>query len=124
MFWGNLQMTHAPYIQFHPADDPTQLSKIGNWVITFLTDQHSNKTQLAITNVIPCQIQETLQPRRFVIENMEMAQNWSILSIECFDSTLNQTSKLNLDSRQAQQLIQQLLSEFERYDVEALYIQA
>ncbi|RZG75786.1 hypothetical protein [Acinetobacter sp. WCHAc060025] len=114
-------MTHTRYIQFHPADDPTQLSKIGNWVITFLSDQHSNKTQLAITNVIPCQILETLQPRRFVIENMQTTQNWSIQSIECFDSTLNKTFELELDSYQAIQFIQQLLSEFERYDVEAVY---
>ena len=122
MFWGSLQMTNIPYIQFHPADDPTHLNKVGNWVITFLTDQHSNQTQLAISNVIPRQIQETLQPRRFVIENMQTTQNWLIRSVECFDSTLNKTFELELGSYQAKQCIQHLLTEFGRYDVEATYI--
>lgn len=110
------------YIQFHPADNPTRLSKVGNWVITFLTNPNSEKTQLAITNVIPRQMQDELQARRFIIENTLRINTWSILLIECFDSTLNQTFELELGSRQAKQFIQQLLSEFDRYDVEVVFI--
>lgn len=115
-------MAKTTYIQFHPADDPTHLNKIGNWIITFVTDQTTEKTQLAITNVIPRQVQADLQARRFVIENIETTHNWSIQSIECFNSALNQTTELELNTPQAKQFIQQLLSEFERYDVEATYI--
>ena len=50
-------MTHTPYIQFHPTDNPTHLSKVGNWIITFISDPDAQNTQLAITNVIPRQIQ-------------------------------------------------------------------
>ncbi len=110
------------YIQFHPADDPTHLSKVGNWVITFLTDQNSEKTQLSITNIIPRQIQDELQPRRFILENTLTINTWSIQLIECFNSTLNQTFELELGSQHARQFIQQLLFEFDRYDVEATFI--
>lgn len=111
-------MTHTRYIQFHPADDPKHLSKVGNWVITFLSSPDADKTQLAITNVIPRQILDHLQARRFVIEDINDNQIWYVQSIECFDSAINQTLELNLDSQQAEQFIQQLLLEFGRYDVE------
>ena len=115
-------MTHTPYIQFHPTDNPTHLSKVGNWVITFISDPDAQNTQLAITNVIPRQIQNELQVRKFIIENTQENQIWSIQEIECFDSALNQSLKLDLRSAQSEQFIQQLLAEFRRYDVEVSYI--
>lgn len=71
-------MVQTPYIQFHPSDNPTRLSKVGNWVITFISDHNAENTQLAITNVIPRQIQNELQVRKFIIENNQDAQIWSI----------------------------------------------
>lgn len=114
-------MMHTRYIQFHPADDPKHLSKVGNWVITFLSSPDADKTQLAITNVIPRRILDHLQARRFVIENTNDSQTWCVQAIECFDSAINHTFELNLDSQQAEQFIQQLLLEFGRYDVEVTF---
>ena len=53
------------FFAFDAYDNPMQLSKVGNWVITFLSpkDQES-QIQLAITNLLPRQISAHLQPTR------------------------------------------------------------
>lgn len=114
-------MSSVQSIQFHPADHPTHLSKVGNWVITFLTAQNDDMTQLAITNVIPRQVQDALQARKFIIEDTQIPEIWTIKSIECFDALNNHSFDLDLNSDQALLFIKQLLSEFKRYDVDVIH---
>ena len=106
------------YLEFDAFDNPMQLSKVGNWVITFL-DQNSNpeQVQLAITHVLPRQISDHLQPRRVIIHSCEQENLWEIETIECFDSKLNQELPFEPEAEIAQQVIADILKEFDRYDV-------
>ena len=102
-------MNHAFFLAFDAYDNPMQLSKVGNWVITFLSpkDQES-QIQLAITNLLPRQISAHLQPRRIVIQQGTDALLWQILQIECFDSKKNQKLSFQPDDDIGLAVIQKL----------------
>lgn len=69
-------MGSAFFLEFDAYDNPMQLSKVGNWVITFLSPKdQEHQIQLAITNVLPRQISAQLQPRRIVIQQSADAQH-------------------------------------------------
>ncbi|WP_180108535.1 hypothetical protein [Acinetobacter sp. YH12147] len=116
-------MSALHYLQFEPFDNPMQLSKVGNWVITFLSPKDELKQiQLAITHVIPRQASAQLQPRRIIIHSTEHEQRWLIQAIECFDSTRNQEIILNAADETAQQMLRSILQEFHKYDVDVSLI--
>ena len=106
------------FLEFDPFDNPMHLSKVGNWIITFLSPKEKlPHIQLAIAHVLPRQICDYLQPRRLIMRSGPAAQYWEIESIECFDSCLNQDITLQLESAQAQQAIHTILQDFDRYGV-------
>ena len=75
----------AVLFEFDPFDHPTQLSKIGNWVITFLSPADEQQDiQLAITYVLPRQANDQLQARRIIINSTANEQRWLIEKIECW----------------------------------------
>lgn len=109
-------MSH--YLEFDAFDNPMQLSKVGNWVITFLSPvEELQFVQLAITYVLPRQISDSLQPRRVLIQKSPIEHHWLIQAIECFDSTTCQEISLSPEHTTAQQTLAQILKEFEKYDV-------
>ena len=106
------------YLEFDAFDNPMQLSKVGNWIITFLSPKEElEHIQLAITHVLPRQMSEHLQPRRLIMHKAPAENNWEIECIECFDSSLNQEITFPPSDPQAQEVIQTILKEFDRYDV-------
>lgn len=112
-----MYMSH--YLEFDAFDNPMQLSKIGNWVITFLSPvEELQFVQLAITYVLPRQISDSLQPRRVLIQKSPIEHHWLIQAIECFDSTTRQEISLSPEHTTAQQTLAQILQEFEKYDVD------
>lgn len=112
-------MSH--YIEFDTDDNPRYLSKLGNWVITFLTPTLVSCTQLAISFVIPTQHHNHLRVRRFIIQNTDNDQIWQVIEIEYDDHSSKQKLNLELESALLPQFIQQLQNEFQRYDVEIKY---
>ncbi|ENW29301.1 MULTISPECIES: hypothetical protein [Acinetobacter] len=109
-------MSH--YLEFDAFDNPMQLSKVGNWVITFLSPvEELQFVQLAITYVLPRQISDSLQPRLVLIQKSPLEHHWLIQAIECFDSTTCQEISLSPEHTTAQQTLAQILKEFEKYDV-------
>ncbi|MGX9939101.1 hypothetical protein ACVHNT_04735 [Acinetobacter pseudolwoffii] len=109
-------MSH--YLEFDAFDNPMQLSKVGNWVITFLSPaEELELVQLAITYVLPRQLSDSLQPRRVVIQKSPIEYYWLIQAIECFDSNTRQEISLSPEHITAQQTLKQILQEFEKYDV-------
>ena len=116
-------MSALHYLKFEPFDNPMQLSKVGNWVITLLSPKDELKQiQLAITHVIPRQVSAQLQPSRIIIHSTEHEQRWLIQAIECFDSTRNQEIILNAADETAQQMLRSILQEFHKYDVDVSLI--
>ena len=110
-------MSAAPVLAFDPLDNPMHLSKVGNWVMTFLSPQGQTDTiQLALTYVIPRQVNEVLQPRRIVIHQTAHADQWQIDSVECYDSQLQQDILLDHPESMIK-VLEDLISEFKRYDV-------
>mgnify|MGYP000361332413 CR=1 FL=1 len=106
------------FLEFEPLDNPMHLSKVGNWIITFLSPKEElTHIQLAIAHVLPRRICDGLQPRRLIMRSCPVAHYWEIERIECFDSSLNQELVFLPESPQAQAVIQTILKEFERYDV-------
>lgn len=105
-------------LQFAPADDPRYLSKVGHWVITFLSKPQADITELAITNVIPRQANLALQARKFIIESSGDNTLWDVVSIACFDGQKNCNFELDVNHSLSQQFLLDLLEEFARYDVE------
>lgn len=106
------------YLEFDAFDNPMQLSKVGNWVITFLSPaEELELVQLAITYVLPRQLSESLQPRRVVIQKSSIEHYWLIQAIECFDSNTRQEISLSPEHITAQKTLKQILQEFEKYDV-------
>lgn len=104
--------------EFDEFDNPQHLSKVGNWVITFLTSAEQTEfTQLAITNVIPRQATQQLQPRRLIIEQKINENDWEILQLECFDGEHNQEIRVEISEPIAQKILQQFIAEFAKYDV-------
>ncbi|MBD8009173.1 MULTISPECIES: hypothetical protein [Acinetobacter] len=109
------------YLEFDAFDNPMQLSKVGNWVITFLSPaEELQLVQLAITYVLPRQMCDNLQPRRVLIEKSPLEHHWLIQAIECFDSTTRQEISLTPEHPTAQRTLMQILQEFEKYDVNIL----
>jgi len=109
-------------LEFDPLDNPMYLKKVGNWVLTFLhAHDQVEKIQLAITNVIPRQADGSLQPRRIIIEQADQEHQWQINHIECFDSLENKEVLLNASEQTGGSIIQDLLSEFRKYDVEVMF---
>ncbi|WP_374573981.1 hypothetical protein [Acinetobacter sp.] len=106
------------FLEFDPLDNPMHLSKVGNWIITFLSPKEElTHIQLAIAHVLPRQICDYLQPRRLIMRSGPAAHHWEIESIECFDSSLKQDIMLQPENAQAQQVIHTILQDFERYGV-------
>ena len=105
--------------KFDEFDNPMHLSKVGNWVITFLSPKEQLKDiQLALTYVIPRQADLGLQARKIIIQQSQHANEWNILNLECFNSENNEELILNLSTETAQNILQQVILEFQKYDVE------
>ena len=105
------------YLEFMPLDKPTQLSKVGNWVITFLSSTDDAVHMLAITNVIPRQVNQEIQIRRLIIQETQIEHQWEVLKAEAFNGQLNKELTLNLQDNSTQNLIFNILKEFDKYDV-------
>lgn len=106
------------YLEFDTFDNPMQLSKVGNWVISFVSAADElEHIQLAITYVLPRQISDALQPRRILIEKTAYEHQWLIQTIECFDSKTNQEVQIAAADALGQQTLHQILDEFDLYDV-------
>lgn len=111
-------MTQQYGLEFDSFDNPMQLSKVGNWIFTFLSPREAMPdVQLAITNVMPRQISDELQPRKVVIHNTAEENIWLIEQVECFNSQTNQEVIFPAQAEESQMVIQTIISEFERYDV-------
>ena len=112
-------MTSRHYLEFHPADNPMYLKKVGNWVLTFLsaTDELTN-IQLAITSVLPRQVSENLQPVRVIIDKTEIENRWLIQQIECYDSAHGKDEQFSCNDEIGIKVIQSIIQEFDKYDVE------
>lgn len=118
-------MAMSHYFVFDAFDNPVHLSKVGNWVITFLSPKDQlDAIQLAITYVLPRQISDALQPRRVIINSTENTEHWQIASIDCYDSTTQQEVTLSSEDEIAQQALQQIMQEFAKYDVNVSLIKA
>nr|WP_174505498.1 hypothetical protein [Acinetobacter sp. Marseille-Q1620] len=105
--------------KFDPIDNPTQLGKIGHWVITFLDSQDKNASiQLAITSVLPLQHSQELQIRKIIISQSDQAPIWHINSIEYFDHSNNKMISLPLSNEISQNFLKQIIKDFRKYDVE------
>jgi cytochrome c-type biogenesis protein CcmH/NrfF len=108
-----------PAFVFAPYDNPMHLSKVGNWVITFVSDAQAEQTILAFTYVIPRQQSEELQPRRVLIQqSLQHEHHWIIQSIECYNANNQQDHLLDLNSPITVQILKEILQEFQKYDVE------
>lgn len=109
-------------LEFDPLDNPMYLKKVGNWVLTFLNaDDQVNNIQLAITNVIPRKPDGSLQARRIIIEQLEHENLWQINHIECFDSSENKEVLIHAFEKTGSEMIEDLLQEFRKYDVEVIF---
>ena len=109
-------------LAFDEFDNPMHLSKVGNWVITYISPQEQlENIQLAITYVLPREANEQLQPRRIVIKQTSEPDQWLIEHIECYNSV--QQSDVVVEDRPdlVQLIIENLISEFKKYDVEVTY---
>lgn len=109
----------ALYLDFHPADNPMYLKKLGNWVIIFINapDEVTN-IQLAITSVLPRQLSDNLQPSRIIIHQTALDNRWLIQQIECYSSLDGKDKLLSCHDKIGKQVIQSLIQEFNKYDVE------
>lgn len=106
------------YLEFDPFDNPMHLSKVGNWVITFLSPKDVlDHVQLAITHVLPRQMNDQLQMRRVIIRNTEIETLWQIEKIECFCGQNNRELEFLPNDVLVIPMIEQLLEDFAKYDV-------
>lgn len=112
-------MTHANFLVFDDFDNPMHLSKVGNWIITFVSPRDQlTDIVLAITYVLPRQISEALQPRRVLIQQTENMTHWKIQHIECYDSQSQQELILDTENPVTQKTLELILQEFSKYDVD------
>ena len=112
-------MSAIYYLNFHTADNTMYLKKLGNWVITFLSSQDEvANIQLAITSVLPRQLSDNLQPSRIIIHQTERDNRWLIQQIECYNSLDGKDKLLSCHDKVGKQVIQNLIQEFNKYDVE------
>lgn len=115
-------MNQIHFLRFSAFDNPMQLSKIGNWVITFLDVPEHMPTQLAITHVVPCQVSDHLQLRRVSLQQMQNSLDWQMIQIEYVEHAQPKNLQTNFNSELVFGFIQQLINEFKRYDVEVCYL--
>jgi hypothetical protein len=107
------------YLFFHPDDHPAYLKKVGNWVITFASQQPSAAhTQLMLRYVIPQQMDNTLQLRSICIEQSKQENYWEIQLLQCYDAQLNTEMLLAVQEQRAQEMLHTLIQEFQKYDVD------
>lgn len=112
----------AHVLVFHPADNPMQLSKIGNWLFTYLSPAtETTDILLAITSVLPHQLSHGLQPQRMTISGQAGGFEWTIQQIEFFDNTTSTAQSYPVDDVIAFQFIQQFVQDCQKYDVEVTY---
>lgn len=109
-------MSH--YLIFSAADNPMYLSKVGNWVITFLSPKDAVVTELALTCVIPRQNLSQLQPRRVTLRQCDDHTTWQIQSLECYTADLQSDISVDIGCAEALQTYAQIAKEFDKYDVE------
>ena len=106
-------------LEFNPLDNPMQLSKIGNWLITYVNPKEElDNIQLAISYVLPRQISEELQARRVVIHKLNSVFEWQVHQIECYDSQRQKEVLLAQDDPRWIEILQNIVNEFYRYDVD------
>lgn len=111
------------YLEFDTFDNPMHLSKVGNWVITFVSPPDVlEDIELAITHVMPRHLSDQLQPRRVLITQTSDQQRWRIQSIECYDSNQSREVVLSAEDAFAQTALHDIVQEFQRYDVEVSLI--
>ena len=108
-------MQHS--LKFDAFDNPMHLSKVGNWVITFLSTRDAEHTELAITSVIPRQNVAILQPRRIHIVETSIEGIWDIQALECYDQATQCDVSMALDDPRTTIVYEQLITEFQKYDV-------
>ena len=112
-------MSFLRYLEFHPADNPMYLKKVGNWVLTFLNSRDElTNIQLAMTSVLPRQVSEKLQPIRIIIEQTEIENRWLIQQVECYDSEQVKDKCLSYKDEIGMKVIQKIIQEFKKYDVD------
>ena len=117
-FLGISMTQLQPLLAFDPFDNPMHLSKVGNWVITFISPQDQvDNIQLAITYVLPRHISDELQARRIVISQTQDENRWRVEQIECYNSQLSSDQCIDLNSNLAQDILKALIGEFNKYDV-------
>ena len=113
-------MTH--FLVFQPADNPMQLSKIGNWLFTYLSPiEEKLHIVLAITSVLPHQLSHGLQPQRMIITGQAKNLEWEIQHIEFFDNIKSKTQIYPLTDIASTQFIQQFIDDCAKYDVDICY---
>ncbi|WP_273777057.1 hypothetical protein [Acinetobacter sp. GSS19] len=111
-------MATAHFIKFDPADNPMQLSKIGNWVMTYLSPEDELvNIRLAFTTILPQHISEHLQPLRICIAKAEADNHWQIENIECYDSQQGKDVHFHADDAMGQLVLDKLFHEFDHYDI-------
>jgi hypothetical protein len=103
-------------LEFDEADNPMYLKKVGNWVITFVNTPDEACVQLALSSVLPRSLDTQLQIRQVLIKQHNPFQ-WQVLELQCFDALTSQDFVLDLADKAALHSLQQILKEFERYDV-------
>lgn len=111
-------MAATHFLEFHPADNPMQLSKIGNWVFTFLNPENELvDIRLAISSVLTRQVGQYMQLRRICISKTDLDQRWLIDAIECYDSQTGQDLVFSAADEMGHAIMDSLISEFSKYDV-------
>lgn len=109
-------------LTFNEFDNPMHLSKVGNWVITYISPQGQlENIQLAITYVLPREANEQLQPRRIVIKQTSEPDQWQIQHIECYNSIQQSDVVVENHPDLVELIIENLIFEFKKYDVEVTY---
>ena len=106
----------ALYLDFHPADNPMYLKKLGNWVIIFINapDEVTN-IQLAITSVLPRQLSDNLQPSRIIIHQTALDNRWLIQQIECYSSLDGKDKLLSCHDKVGKQVKKRWIRKFEQH---------
>ena len=114
-------MNQIHFLRFSACDNPMQLNKIGNWVITFRDITECMPIQLAITHVIPPQISDHLQLRSLYLQQMQNSLDWQMIQLEYTENTQAKIISSDFNSSLTLNFIKQLIHEFKRYDVELSY---
>ncbi len=112
-------MAMLNHLLFDPVDNPMQFSKVGNWLITFLSPPEDlNDSCLALTYILPRQLSPRLQPQRIIIHRTANAHLWAIDYVECYDSQQQSTLSFAPHTAEAQCILNTLIQELNKYDVD------